>query len=209
MFNKHFSLGRAALLAALVLFLSVGFTSCQPQTETKYVDKIVYKYVLPLEETDPICGEWQGAFGLAFYCSPDFVWATASSGKQLAAEETGCVTLGVMNWSTFEEEDTYYAKSSTKTYVVYKSDDKKSGVVLFKAEESPWGTPAVGNWYGVKFQIDETDSSEALIEGAAGTAYNNIATLAEAVETFAFDNKDCFSPDYWNESGSGASKVTE
>lgn len=209
MFNKHFSLGRAALLAALVLFLSVGFTSCQREAEYPGYVKVGDVKAYDLKADDPICGEWQGAFGLAFYCSPDFVWATASSGKQLAAEETGCVTLGVMNWSTFEEEDTYYAKSSTKTYVVYNSDDKKSGVVLFKTEESPWGTPAVGNWYGVKFQIDETDSSEALIEGAAGTAYNNIATLAEAVETFAFDNKDCFSPDYWNESGSGASKVTE
>lgn len=214
MFNKHFSFGRAVVLSALVLLVSFGFISCQPQTETKYVDKIVYKYVLPLEETDPICGEWQGAFGLAFYCSPDFVWATASSGKKLDAAEEGCITLSLMNWTTFEDEDNYFAKSTSKAYAVYNSKDgeinKNEGVLLFKAEESPYGTPVAGNWYGVKFQIDETDSSKALIEGGFGPdAYNNVETLEKAIEMFAFDNEAYFASASWNEAASGATRVTE
>ncbi len=206
MFNKRFSFGRVAALASLVLFLSLGFASCQREAEYPGYVQVGDVKAYDLKADDPISGEWKGAYGLLLYSSPDFVWATASSGKKLEASEENCVTLKLMNWATYEEEDNYFAKSTSPAYVVYKTDDKKSGVLLFKAEESPYSSPVVGNWYGVKFQIDAEDSSKALIEGAYGTDYNNISTLSDAVTKFAFDNTECFSDYSWNESASGATK---
>jgi len=228
MFIKKSSLGRVAALASLVLFVSLGLTSCQPASPTAPVSEPpktespaetpevtppagpqLPEGVSLLSENDPICGLWTGTWGVLLYASPDFVWATASSGKKLAASEKGDVTIPLMNWETYEMENNHFAKSSTPTYVVYKTEDKKSGVILFNAEESPYGTPEVGKWYGVKFQIDAEDANKALVEGAAGNDYKKIETLEAAAEVFGFENTDCFDSTYWNESGSGASKVTE
>lgn len=207
MFNKkHFSFGRVAALASLVLLVSFGFISCQPKAEYPGYVQVGNVKAYDLKADDPICGEWNGAYGLLLYSTPDFVWATAASGKKLEASADGCITLKLMNYSTSKEEDNYFAKSTSPAYAVYKTDDKKSGVLLFVAEESPYGTPAVGKWYGVKFQIDAADSKKALIEGAFGADYNNISTLAEAVEKFAFDNTECFSEASWTEAYSGATK---
>ncbi len=204
MFNKHFSFGRAALLAALVLFVSFGFTSCQPKAEYPGYVQFGDVKAYDLKADDPICGEWQGAYGLSLYSNPDFVWATCSSGESLEDAEGADYTVT----GYFGPE--YYKKGTSSIYAVYNVKDgavnKNEGVLLFVAQTSPYFTPTAGKWYGVKFQINTADSKKALIEGAAGDAYKNISTLSEAVKKFAYDNTDCFNSDYWNESDSGATK---
>lgn len=202
MFNKKTFLGRAVLLSALVLFLSTGFISCQRDFQDPgYVvvgDVKAYK----LTESDPICGAYESWGSLALYCSSDFVWATAASGTEIENSEEGCLTLSLLNWSTYENEDHFYKKDSAPVYVVYNTKDgeidNKSGVLLFTAKTSPYGTPTIGCWYGVKFQI--IDEKTILYEGAAGDAYKNVSTLDDAVVKFAYTNDDAYDPKFWETS---------
>jgi len=226
MFNKRFSFGRAALLAALVLFLSVGFISCQREAEYPGYVQVGNVKAYDLKADDPICGEWEGTWGLLLYSSPDFVWATAASGTVLT-DTTGKESNSYVSIEGYYGTENYNKDSDT-IYVVYNSNDgvvnKNEGVLLFVAKTST-GYPRKGSWYGVKFKINADDSTKALIEGAYNgddvesdpstyqvtgykneTGYNTVSSLEEAVEKFSFANTECFSEYNWTESASGATK---
>ena len=245
MFIKKSSLGRASLLAALVSFLSLGFISCQPETEIQYVEKEVEKlveknieFVVPgaiynLTKDDPVCGAFSGNVGDVYFY-PEVAYSTASSATNIAdvtgKNENSYFSFKVFDWVEKDYVDIYFEKDSNPVYVVYnKFDDSDaadihSGVLIFKAKYSPYGSPSVGCYYGVKFQFLEADkklpeartkatvyTNDLLIECgySLDAAYNNVSDLATAVEMFAFDNTAYFSNDSWNLESSGATRAHE
>lgn len=172
-----------------------------------------------LEADDPICGTFSGNFGKSIY-SQKLSVHTAASATKIDQKESGCSTFSQFDWDKSDFKD-----DANPTYVVYNkySDgtgiDKHSGVIIFQAKYSPWGSPAVGCYYGVKFQflesgkkIPETRSASTVytddiyIEGGYNAAYNNVSTLEDAVKKFGFDNTAYFNPSFWNWEKSGASK---
>ena len=245
MFIKKSSLGRAVFLAALVSFLSLGFISCQPETEIQYVEKEVEKlveknieFVVPgaiynLTKDDPVCGAFSGNVGDVYFY-PEVAYSTASSATNIAdvtgKNENSYFSFKVFDWVEKDYVDIYFEKDSNPVYVVYnKFDDSDaadihSGVLIFKAKYSPYGSPSVGCYYGVKFQFLEADkklpeartkatvyTNDLLIECgySLDAAYNNVSDLATAVEMFAFDNTAYFSNDSWNLESSGATRAHE
>ncbi len=226
MFKKLSSLGRAALLTALVLFVSVNVISCQKATDTP--SENLPAGVYHLSANDPICGDFTGNMGDVYFHS-DVAFATACSTTNIV-DITGKAadsffTFSVFDWNTYDYVNAYFEKDSNPVYVVYnkfdgsETADKHSGVIIFKAKYSPYGSPSVGSYYGVKFQFLEADkkvpekrteetvyTKDVLIEGGYNNDYNNVTDLAKAVEMFAYNNTDYFTDSSWNWNYSGASK---
>lgn len=243
--NTKFSFNRAWLVLIALLMsalVAVSFTSCKSDDDDD--EEIHYSlYPVELSADDPVSGVYSttaysnwGA-EIAFILRPSIAYATASSCAALNSIDGLTENSDyIKNPNTYDSEVKYLnLKDSNKVYVVYNllsgadssdgiSDselDKHSGVILFQAKYSPYGTPTVGCWCGVKFQFltkngeiptsvnkDSVFSDTKIyIEGAAGDAYKNITTLDEAVEKFAFNNADCFNTTYWTSSSSGADKT--
>lgn len=178
MFIKKSSLGRAVFLAALVSFLSLGFISCQPETEIQYVEKEVEKlveknveFVVPgaiynLTKDDPVCGAFSGNVGDVYFY-PEIAFSTACSATIIAdvtgKNENSYFSFKVFDWVEKDYVDIYFEKDSNPVYIVYnKFDDSDaadihSGVIIFKTKYSPWESPSEGCYYGVKFQFLEAD----------------------------------------------------
>lgn len=242
--NTKFSFNRAWLVLTALLMsalVAVSFTSCKSDGDDD--DSIHYSlYPVELSADDPVSGvysttAYSGGAEIAFILRPSIAYATASSCAALNSIDGLTENSDyIKNPNTYDSEVKYLnLKDSNKVYVVYNllsgadssdgiSDselDKHSGVILFQAKYSPYGTPSVGCWYGVKFQFLTKDGeiptsvnkdsvfsdTKIYIEGAAGDAYKNITTLDEAVEKFAFNNADCFNTTYWTSSSSGADKT--
>ena len=209
MFLSKLSLkGRAAFSALVVCFALLSFSCNQPGSPIEKIGEVSYR---PLEAEDEICGTWQGAYGLSLYCENNFVWTTSASGKKLDSveglEKDDYVTLSLMNWSTYEEEENYFEKKSDTIFIAYKNNPNE-GVLIFKANYAPYGSPVEGCYYGIKYQIDSNDKNKALIEGGYNNddIYNNITKIEDAVELFDFDNEDYFASKSWNEASSGATR---
>lgn len=243
--NTKFSFNRAWLVLTALLMsalVAVSFTSCKSDDDDD--DSIHYSlYPVELSADAPVSGVYSttaysnwGA-EIAFILRPSIAYATASSCAALNSIDGLTENSDyIKNPNTYDSKVKYLnLKDSNKVYVVYNllsgadssdgiSDselDKHSGVILFQAKYSPYGTPTVGCWYGVKFQFLTKDGeiptsvnkdsvfsdTKIYIEGAAGDAYKNITTLDEAVEKFAFNNADCFNTTNWNSSSSGADKT--
>lgn len=243
--NTKFSFNRAWLVLTALLMsalVAVSFTSCKSDDDDD--DSIHYSlYPVELSADDPVSGVYSTTaysdYGaeIAFILRPSIAYASASSCAALNSIDGLTENSDyIKNPNTYDSEVKYLnLKDSNKVYVVYNllsgadssdgiSDselDKHSGVILFQAKYSPYGTPSVGCWYGVKFQFLTKDGeiptsvnkdsvfsdTKIYIEGAAGDAYKNITTLDEAVEKFAFNNADCFNTTYWTSSSSGADKT--
>lgn len=244
--NTKFSFNRAWLVLTALLMsalVAVSFTSCKSDDDDD--DSIHYSlYPVELSADDPVSGVYSTTaysnYGaeIAFILRPSIAYATASSCAALNSIDGLTENSDyIKNPNTYDSEVKYLnLKDSNKVYVVYNllsgadssdgiSDselDKHSGVILFQAKYSPYGTPSVGCWYGVKFQFLTKDGeiptslnkdsvfsdTKIYIEGAAGEdTYKNITTLDEAVEKFAFNNADCFNTTYWTSSSSGADKT--
>lgn len=179
MFIKKSSLGRAVFLAALVSFLSLGFISCQPETEIQYVEKEVEKlveknieFVVPgaiynLTKDDPVCGAFSGNVGDVYFY-PEIAFSTACSASFIAdvtgKNENSYFSFKVFDWLEKDYVDIYFEKDSNPVYIVYnKFDDSDaadihSGVIIFKTKYSPCESPSEGYYYGVKFQFLEAEN---------------------------------------------------
>lgn len=223
-----------AVLAAMLLVSSVAFTGCKTEDE-KEIIYFVATPVVPLSDSDPIANTFTGNFGDAKFAS-DFAWATSCSCTKLTSveglDESTYHTMTAFDWTKYDYVDSYYDKDSEPVYVVYNTFtdadltdgiqkeeiDKHSGVVIFKAKDSPWGSPTVGCYYGIKFQflvgekeVPETRTSTTqytdflFIEGgySEDSAYKNVSTLAEAVLKFGFNNTGYFSDNSWKYAASG------
>lgn len=244
--NTKFNFSRAWLsLTALLMsaLVAVSFAGCKSDDD----DEIIHYSIYPVELSadDPVSGVYSTTaysdYGaeIAFILRPSIVYATASSCSSLDSvdgltENSDYIT----NPNTYDKDKKYLSlKDSNKVYVVYNllsdadssdgiSDselDKHSGVILFQAKYSPYESPTVGCWYGVKFQFLTKDGeiptsvnkdsvfsdTKIYIEAAyeATGAYNNITSLDDAVEKFGFNNTDCFSTSNWTASSSGADKT--
>lgn len=233
------------VLAALLVSAFAAFSLAGCKTDDDDDEKEIHYSIYPvrLSADDPVSGVYSGSAG-QFIFRPSLVYAAAASCTTLDSVE-GMVkgkdyeVITIDDYSSdpdVKKKDIYLnLRDSSEVYVVYNllsdadssdgiSDDeldKHSGVILFQAEYSPWNSPVVGCWYGVKFQFLTEDgkiptstnknsifsSTKIYIEGAFGSAYNNIAALDEAVEKFAFNNSDCFNEKFWTASSSGADKT--
>ena len=243
--NTKFSFNRAWLVLTALLMsalVAVSFTSCKSDDDDD--DSIHYSlYPVELSADDPVSGVYSTTaysnYGaeIAFILRPSIAYATASSCAALNSIDGLTENSDyIKNPNTYDSEVKYLnLKDSNKVNVVYNllsgadssdgiSDselDKHSGVILFQAKYSPYGTPSVGCWYGVKFQFLTKDGeiptslnkdsvfsdTQLYLAVAAGDAYQNIRPLDEAVEKFAFNNADCFNTTYWTSSSSGADKT--
>lgn len=214
---------RLTALAVLALTL---FAGCKQDVGSNdgFIDRTQPVEKAELEADDPICGAWNNKWGrLVLNCNPDFVWATCAS-----CTKDDTLTENYFSINAYGTEEKY-KKDSSKIYAVYNtySDgtgvDKHSGVIIFKAKYSPWGSPTEGCYYGVKFQFLTADhtlptirtastvyTDDVYIEGGynADSSYNNVTDLETAVEMFGFDSEAYYNPSNWNESNSGASKNT-
>lgn len=245
-----FSFGRTALFCA-VFVLSLSFVSCKQELEESY-SLPPYKS-LALTKDAPVVGKYStkkfqsmGGMDDAFIFRPNFAYATASSAESLESiegkiegEDYFTVTeTDYSNWPEVTSVSKYLnLKGNEEVYAVYNlltgavttdgiSDDEidyYSGVIIFQAKYSPYGTPTVNCFYGVKFQfltedgkIPETTTKDTIyrekiyIEGgySSDEAYNNVATLEEAITKFSFNNENYFSKSNWTQSASGAEQTS-
>lgn len=236
--NTKFSFNRAWLVLTALLMsalVAVSFTSCKSDDDD---DDSIHYSLYPVSGVYSTTAYSDYGAEIAFILRPSIAYASASSCAALNSIDGLTENSDyIKNPNTYDSEVKYLnLKDSNKVYVVYNllsgadssdgiSDselDKHSGVILFQAKYSPYGTPAVDCWYGVKFQFLTKDGesptsvnkdtvfsdTKICIEGAAGDAYKNIKTLDEAVEKFAFNNADCFNTTYWTASASGADKTS-
>lgn len=244
-----FSFGRTTLFCA-VLALSLPFVSCKQELEESY-SLPPYKS-LQLTQNAPVVGKYStknfSQYGMddAYIFRPNFAYATASSAEilesvegKIEGEDYFTVTeTDYSNWPEVTSVSKYLnLKGTEKVYAVYNlltgavttdgiSDDEidyYSGVIIFQAKYSPYGTPTVNCFYGVKFQfltedgkIPETTTKDTkygkkiYIEGgySSDKAYNNVATLEEAITKFSFNDANYFSESAWTESSSGAEQTS-
>lgn len=237
--KSRFSFVRAALLSAS-LILSLSFFAGCAQDDDDGIN--LPAGVSLLSDSDPIANTFTGNVDAKF--ASDFAWATSCSCTKVdpnsivgfdesAYHKMNALDMSSENWEEWDYADFYYKKDSEPVYVVYNTFtdadltdgiqkeeiDKHSGVVIFKAKDSPWGSPTVGCYYGVKFQflvgekeVPETRTSTTqytdylFIEGgySEDSAYKNVSTLPEAVLKFGFNNTDYFSDTSWKYAASGA-----
>lgn len=225
-----FSFGRAALFCA-VFALSLSFVSCKQELEES--SSLPPYKCLALTSDAPVVGKYstkdfsQWGMDDAFIFRPNFAYATASSAEILESIEGK--TKGEDYFQVFNFYTNYYdnlnMNGTEKVYAVYNllSDketiDYYSGVIIFQAKYSPYETPTVNCFYGVKFQfltedgkIPETTTKDTkygkkiYIEGGSSSdaAYNNVATLEKAITKFSFNDANYFSESNWTQSSSGA-----
>lgn len=199
-------------LAAIVLVCSFAFTgiSCKTNDDDDTLrNAILYQQAAKqarvgrptaLQASDAVCGSWAGS-GLSFDIAEKFYGNDSVS---------NCEKVDSENDTTKTYTDYYGNKvildksKANEVYVVYNDINMKSGVLLFKARYSAWGSPAVGCFYGVKFELKE--GNKALFEGGYNSNLNNISDLNEACEKLAFGNNDYYSPSSWTEKYSGVEK---
>lgn len=230
-----------AVLACAVLALLFPFVSCSSDDEEPEVHYDVYP--VELSADDPVSGVYstkaaQGEYGseTAYIFRPSIAYATACSCAKMDAP-AGTENTDYLKISAYGADTYFNLKDANKVYVVYnlfsdadKEDgispdelDKHSGVIIFQAKHSPYGTPQEGCFYGVKFQFLTQDgepptsankdsvfsTTKVYIEGGynADTAYNTVSTLEEAVEKFGFGNGGYFAASSWTSSASGADKT--
>lgn len=218
--KRFFSLTALAVLA-LILFAGckqdVGSGSNQIE--------VVAGEPFEISQNDPIYGKFTGNFGDMCF-TKDLAYAVCASATKLNSYQNGCTTYEVFDWNECDYTNYYFKKDANPTYVVYNtySDgtgvDKHSGVIIFKAKYStyPDGSPAVNCYYGVKFQFLVSGNSipsnrtkttsytnVVLLEGgySAAAEYNNVTSLSEACEMFAFDNTAYYNPNYFNWDSAG------
>lgn len=232
-----FSFNRAALFCA-VFALSLSFVSCKQELEESYSlpryrplqltenAPVVGKYSTSFMDDAFI---FRPNFAYATASSAEIL-------ESVEGKIEGEDYFPVLNWNT-KSYDNLNMKGTEKVYAVYNlltnavttdgiSDDEidyYSGVIIFKAKYSPYKKPTENCFYGVKFQfltedgkIPETTTKDTkygkkiYIEGGSSSdkAYNNVATLEEAIVKFTFNDTKYFLESNWTQSASGAEQTS-
>ena len=221
---------------ALIFVSSLFLFSCSQNDEA--ISDPPVSTLQVLSNSDPIAGTFS-AFGsdTAFIFKENIAYATSGSCSTLESTEGKTEGKNFQKIPSYGTDLIFDLSSSEKIYVNYNifSDadlkdgiqeneiDKHSGVILFKAKYSPYGSPVQDCYYGVKFQFTTEDgkipekivsstkysNNKAFIEGGynALPEYNNITKKEQAKEMFAFDNYGYFSKGSWTEADSGADKI--
>ena len=228
---------------ALIFVSSLFLFSCSQNIENDSgISAPQVSTLQVLSNSDPIAGTFStsaySAYGsdTAFIFQENIAYATSCSCSTLESTEGKTEGKDFQKIPSYGTDLIFDLSSSEKIYVNYNvfSDadltdgiqeneiDKHSGVILFKAKYSPYGSPAKDCYYGVKFQFTTVDgnipekiisstkysNNKAFIEGGynALPEYNNAKTLEQAKKLFAFENSAYFSEESWTEAISGADK---
>ena len=229
---------------ALIFVSSLFLFSCSQNIENDSgISAPQVSTLQVLSNSDPIAGTFStsaySAYGsdTAFIFQENIAYATSCSCSNLESTEGKTEGKDFQKINSYGTDLFFDLSSSEKIYVNYNvfsdanvSDgiqeneiDKHSGVILFKAKYSPYGSPVQDCYYGVKFQFTTEDgkipekivsstkysNNKAFIEGGynALPEYNNITKKEQAKEMFAFDNYGYFSKGSWTEADSGADKI--
>ncbi len=226
---------------ALIFVSSLFLFSCSQNDEA--ISDPPVSILQVLSNSDPIAGTFStlaySVYGsdTAFIFQENIAYATSCSCSNLESTEGKTEGKDFQKINSYGTDLFFDLSSSEKIYVNYNvfsdanvSDgiqeneiDKHSGVILFKAKYSPYGSPVQDCYYGVKFQFTTEDgkipekivsstkysNNKAFIEGGynALPEYNNITKKEQAKEMFAFDNYGYFSKGSWTEADSGADKI--
>ncbi|WP_407400282.1 hypothetical protein [Treponema sp.] len=192
--------------AVISLFICSGLVGCKINDAEN--EKIVlFGSINVLEANDPICGTWIGNAGYFVIEKNCFYNAMVSNCDAMSKPSENPICPEGYKEYGYEPWNTYHYLSKTnysKIYVVYNDKDKKSGVLIFKALLSQYGSPTKNCYYGVKFELKS--GSSALFEGGYNNALNDVSDLADAIEKFGFNNNDYFAPASWTEARSGVTK---
>ena len=225
---------------ALIFVSSLFLFSCSQNIENDSgISAPQVSTLQVLSNSDPIAGTFStSAYGsdTAFIFQENIAYATSCSCSTLTSTEGKTEGKDFQKINSYGTDLFFDLSSSEKIYVNYNvfsdanvSDgiqeneiDKHSGVILFKAKYSPYGSPVQDCYYGVKFQFTTEDgkipekivsstkysSNKAYIEGGYNALheYNNAKTLEQAKKLFAFENSAYFSEESWTEATSGADK---
>ena len=216
--NSRFSFNRCLKVMAVLLvssFFITGFAGCKTNDDGDDAIKNLIasqQFILaqqqarvgkptPIQATDGVCGSWAGS-GMTFDIAENFYGSdTVSNCQKVDSENFHTITY--TNART-NEKIILDKKNSNKVYVVFNDITMKSGVLLFQAKFSAYGSPAEGCFYGIKFELK--DGNKAWFEAGYNSSLNNISDLNEACEKLAFGNNDYYNPSYWTETNSGVTK---
>lgn len=168
--KRFFSLQKELALSVLLLFTAV-MTGCKPQTEIQEV----YYYVTPLENDDPLIGDWYNI-------------SETYSEKYTITENSFDNQWGYGNPVVWN--DSY---AGNNLYVLKLSET--SGTIFFKFTRAatpsysystdPSEAPDVGNWYAISYKDLNSSKKTVNLSGAykAG-GQTSCQTLQEAVNEF-------------------------
>lgn len=219
--NSRFSFSRCLkVMAALLVssFFITGFAGCKTNDDDDTLKNLIIMQQIKaqqelnaklarvgkptlLKATDAVCGSWSGS-GMTYDISENFYGNDSVS---------NCEKVESENENTKSYTDYYGNKvildktKANPVYVVYNDINMNSGVLLFQAKFSAYGYPAIGCFYGIKFELK--DGNKAWFEAGYNSSLNNISDLNEACEKLAFGNNDYYNPSYWTETNSGVTKT--
>ncbi len=167
--STRFAFGRALALLCTLLFVSFSFMSCQTETDTEYVDN--YIYVLPLDSSSALIGDWISSYG----------------------EKYSITSTDYDNYSHYDSSYNYdagnwYLYYSTNNLYVYADSDTTGYIYCQFDDEDYIGYGAtVNQWYAIRYK-DLTSSSVSLSQAYKTTGIAGADSLEEAVTEFTVAN---------------------
>ncbi len=152
---------RVLLAIAAVAVIGFGFTGCQQEAETEYVDN--YFFILPIKSTDLLIGEWK---------NPD---------ETYGIEKYTITTNTFASEGSYEGDELVVRKVTDDAGYIYVKYTRSMNADYSYSETAP----DVGKWYAIAYKGLTTNSIQ--ISGAYG-AKSSTDTLIEAVQEFTIEN---------------------
>ena len=164
---------RVLLAIAAVAVIGFGFTGCQQEAETEYVDN--YILVLPIESTDSLIGSWSVTY-------PDTGYG--------AYKEQYNISTTTFDNNNGDGSGSYYAGnelcvlklSETEGYIYVKYTRSMNADYSYSET-----APDVGKWYAIHYE-DLTASTIKIAGAYKATGKTSAETLAEAIQEFTVAN---------------------